>query len=240
MTKTALVTGGTRGIGASISIALQKAGYKVAANYATNHDVAKTFTAETGIKAFSWDVGDFDACATGIAKVEEEIGAVDILVNNAGITWDGMMHKMSAEQWQKVINVNLNSVFNVTRAVIEGMRARNFGRVVNISSINAQAGQMGQTNYSATKAGIMGFTKALARESARKNITVNTVAPGYIETEMTGKIDQKILDSIIAQIPVGRMGHPEEIARAVLFLAADEAGFITGETLSINGGHHME
>ncbi len=238
--KTALVTGGTRGIGEAICVALKDAGHTVVASYASNHDAAKAFTERTGIKAYSFDVGDYEATEKAIRQIEEEVAPIDVLVNNAGITWDGMMHKMSEEQWHKVIHTNLNSAFNVTRQVINGMRDRSYGRIVNISSINAQAGQLGQTNYSATKAGLLGFTKALARETARKNITVNAIAPGYIETEMTGKIPEKVLESIISQIPVGRMGKPEEIANAVLFLIGEHSGFITGETLSINGGHYME
>lgn len=236
----ALVTGGTRGIGAAVCVALKEAGYEVAANYAHNHDAANAFHEKTGVPVFSFDVGNFDACAKGVAEVESAIGPIDTLINNAGITADGMMHKMPEEQWHKVIHVNLNSAFNVTRQVINGMRDRGFGRIVNISSINAQAGQMGQTNYAAAKAGLMGFTKSLARECARKGITVNTIAPGYIHTDMTDKVPEKVMESIIAQIPVGRLGDPEEIARAVLFLIDEASGFITGETLSINGGHHME
>lgn len=236
----ALVTGGTRGIGEAICVALHETGHTVIASYASNHDAAKAFTDRTGIAARAFDVGHFDPCESGIKDIQDEFGGIDILVNNAGITWDGMLHKMTEEQWHKVIHTNLNSAFNVTRQVIEGMRERAYGRIVNISSINAQAGQMGQTNYSATKAGLLGFTKALARESARKNITVNAIAPGYIETEMTSKMPEKVLASIISHIPIGRMGKPEEIANAVLFLTGDHSGFITGETLSINGGHNME
>lgn len=238
--RVALVTGGTRGIGHAICVALKAAGYTVAANYATNHEAAKKFEAETGVKTYSWDVSSFDACAKGVAQVEAELGPVEVLINNAGITRDGMMHKMKAEDWLSVINTNLTSCFNMSKAVIEKMREKGFGRIVNISSINAQSGQMGQTNYSAAKAGILGFTKALARESARKGITVNTVAPGYVKTDMTSHVPEAALKSIIDQIPVGRMGEPEEIARCVLFLVAEEAGFLTGETLSVNGGHHME
>lgn len=238
--KVALITGGTRGIGEAICIALKNAGYKVAANYATNHDAAQAFTQKTGIPAYSFNVSDFEDCQKGVAKVEADLGPIDVLINNAGITKDGMMHKMGEDQWHDVIRVNLNSVFNVTRHVINGMRDRGFGRIVNISSINAQAGQMGQTNYSATKAGVLGFTKALARETARKGITVNSIAPGYIKTEMTDKVPEKVMQAIIDQIPVGRLGEPEEIARAVLFLIDEKSGFITGETLSVNGGHHME
>ena len=237
----ALVTGGTRGIGCAISLALKNAGYNVAANYASRDEVAKAFTKEHGIPAYKWDITSFDACRDGIKKVEAELGGpIDILVNNAGITKDGFMHKMAPDSWTTVINTNLNSCFYMSRAVIESMREKKFGRIINISSINAQAGQFGQTNYSAAKAGILGFTKALARETAAKGITVNTVAPGYIETDMTAGVAPDVMKKILEGIPVGRMGKPEEVARAVLFLAAEEASFITGETLSINGGQHME
>lgn len=238
--RVALVTGGTRGIGRAISIALNAAGYKVAANYASNHDAAKAFTEETGIAAFSFHVGDPEACLQGVASIEAELGPVDVLVNNAGITRDAMLHKLSFEDWIKVINTNLTSCFTMSKAVLDGMRERQFGRIINISSINAQEGQLGQTNYSAAKAGVLGFTKALSRETARKNITVNAIAPGYINTEMVAAVPEKVMQSITAQIPVGRIGEPEEVARCVAFLAADEAGFITGETISVNGGHHME
>ena len=237
----ALVTGGTRGIGAAISIALKKSGYKVAATYAGNDDSAKAFHEKNGIEIFKWDVSDFDACATGVKQVSEKLGgAVDVLVNNAGITRDGAMHKMTAAQWNEVINTNLNSCFYMSRALIDSMRDRKFGRIINISSMNGQLGQFGQTNYSAAKAGILGFTKALARETASRGITVNTIAPGYIATEMVKAVKEDIMKQIVAGIPVGRLGEPEEIARAVVFLAADEAAFITGETISINGGQHME
>ena len=237
----AVVTGGTRGIGKAICLDLQKAGYKVAANYAGNTQAAEAFTKETGIEAFKWDVSDFDACKQGVAEVEETFGGpVQVLINNAGITRDGAIHKMPIENWADVINTNLNSCFNMSRNVIDGMRDRKYGRIINISSINGQAGQFGQTNYSAAKAGVIGFTKALARETAANGITVNTIAPGYIATEMVAAIDEKILEKIVANIPVGRLGDPKEIARAVCFLVADEAGFITGETLSINGGQYME
>jgi acetoacetyl-CoA reductase len=240
MARVALVTGGTRGIGAAISTALKAAGYAVAATYAGNDDAAAAFTAETGIKAYKWDVSDFDACTAGIAAVEAELGPVDVLVNNAGITKDGMFHKMTKDQWYGVINTNLNSLFNMTRPVWEGMRARRFGRVICISSINGQKGQMGQVNYSAAKAGDIGFVKALAQEGARAGITVNTICPGYIATEMVKAIDPAVVEkNILPLIPVGRLGEPEEIARAVVFLAADEAGFITGSTLSANGGQYM-
>ncbi|MCA1968804.1 unnamed protein product [Ciceribacter sp. T2.26MG-112.2] len=237
MSRTALVTGGTRGIGAAISIALKAAGYKVAANYAGNDEKAKAFEAETGIRAFKWDVSNYQACAEGIAKVEAELGPVEILVNNAGITRDAMFHKMTPDQWNEVINTNLTGVFNMTHPVWSGMRDRNFGRVITISSINGQKGQMGQANYSAAKAGDLGITKALAQEGAAKGITVNAICPGYIGTEMVRAIPEKVLNErIIPQIPVGRLGEPEEIARIVVFLASDDAGFITGSTISANGG----
>jgi len=240
MARVALVTGGTRGIGEAISKALKAAGYQVAANYAGNDEAAAAFNKETGIPVYKWDVGDFDACAAGIAKVEAEIGPVDVLVNNAGITRDGFLHRMSKEQWQAVIRTNLDSLFNMTRPVIEGMRSRNFGRVIVISSINGQKGQMGQTNYSAAKAGDLGFIKALAQEGAAKGITANAICPGYIGTEMVRAIDPEIVKSkIIPQIPVGRLGQPEEIARCVVFLASDDAGFITGSTLTANGGQYF-
>lgn len=240
MARVALVTGGSRGIGAAISRALKAAGYKVAASYAGNDEAAKAFSAETGIPTYKWDVSDFDACAAGIAKVEADLGPVEVLVNNAGITKDGMFHKMTKEQWYGVINTNLNSLFNMTRPVWEGMRARKFGRVICISSINGQKGQMGQVNYSAAKAGDIGFAKALAQEGARAGITVNTICPGYIATEMVKAIDPAVVEkNILPLIPVGRLGEPEEIARAVVFLASDDAGFITGSTLSANGGQYM-
>ncbi len=241
MNRIALVTGGTRGIGLSIAVALKKAGYKVAVNYATRHDAAQAFTKEHGIPAYSWDISNFEACRDGVKKIETDMGGtIEVLINNAGITKDGFMHKMSPENWEAVINTNLSSCFYMSRAVIESMRDKKFGRIVNISSINGQLGQFGQTNYSAAKAGVIGFTKALARETASKGITVNTIAPGYIETDMTSAVDAETLKKIIGAIPVGRMGQPEEIARAVMFLVAEEAGFITGETISVNGGQHME
>ena len=240
MARVALVTGGSRGIGAAISIALKAAGYTVAANYAGNDDAAAKFKGETGIPVYKWDVSDFDACAAGVAKVEADLGPIDVLVNNAGITRDGMFHKMTKEQWYAVINTNLNSLFNMTRPVWEGMRARKFGRVICISSINGQKGQMGQANYSAAKAGDIGFVKALAQEGAKVGITVNAITPGYIGTEMVRAIDPAIIEkAILPHIPVGRLGEPAEIARAVVFLAADDAGFITGSTLSANGGQYM-
>ena len=240
MGRVALVTGGSRGIGAAISKALKQNGFTVAASYAGNDQAAQAFKSETGIPVFKWDVGDFDACAAGVKQVESEVGPVDVLVNNAGITRDGFFHKMSREQWSAVIRTNLDSLFNMTRPVIEGMRARGFGRVIVISSINGQKGQAGQVNYSAAKAGDIGFVKALAQESAAKGITVNAICPGYIGTEMVQAIDPEVLKAkILPLIPVGRLGAPEEIARAVAFLASDEGGFITGATLSINGGQYM-
>ncbi len=239
MARTALVTGGTRGIGAAICKALKAAGYDVAANYAGNDEAAKTFSAETGIPAYKWSVADPDACIEGIARVEADLGPIDILVNNAGITRDGMFHKMTREQWREVIDTNLNGLFNMTHPIWPGMRERRFGRVINISSINGQKGQVGQVNYSAAKAGDLGFTKALAQEGARFGITVNAICPGYIATEMVMAVPEKVREAIISQIPVGRLGEPEEIARCVAFLAADEAGFITGSTLTANGGQYM-
>ncbi len=239
MAKTALVTGGTRGIGEAISVALRDAGYQVAANYGGNDQAAKDFTERTGIPAYKFDVSDFDAVADGIRRIEQDLGPIDVLINNAGITRDGTLHKMGHEQWQQVIDTNLGSCFNCARAVIDGMRERGFGRIVNIGSINGQAGQYGQVNYAAAKSGIHGFTKALAQEGAAKGITVNAVAPGYVDTEMVRAVPENVLQKIIARIPVGRLGKPEDIARSVLFLVADEAGFITGTTLSVNGGQHM-
>jgi acetoacetyl-CoA reductase len=240
MARVALVTGGSRGIGAAIAKRLKDEGFRVAASYAGNDEAAQRFKSETGIPVFKWDVGDFDACQAGVRQVEGEVGPVDVLVNNAGITRDGFFHKMSREQWSAVIRTNLDSLFNMTRPVIEGMRARGFGRVIVISSINGQKGQAGQVNYSAAKAGDIGFVKALAQESANKGITVNAICPGYIGTEMVQAIDPEVLKAkILPLIPVGRLGQPEEIARAVAFLASDEGGFITGSTLSINGGQYM-
>jgi len=237
MARVALVTGGSRGIGAAISEGLQAAGYSVAANYAGNDEAANAFNGKTGIPVYKWSVADYDACKAGIAKVEADLGPVEILVNNAGITRDGMFHKMTPEQWKEVIDTNLSGVFNMTHPIFPGMRDRGFGRIVNISSINGQKGQAGQVNYSASKAGDVGFTRALAQEGAFKGITVNAICPGYIGTEMVRAIPQKVLDEkIIPQIPVGRLGEPEEIARCVVFLASDEAGFLTGSTLSPNGG----
>jgi acetoacetyl-CoA reductase len=239
MTRVAFVTGGTRGIGRAISERLKADGYKVAAAYAGNEEAAQKAADELGIMVVKCDVGSFDDCKAAIEKVEAELGAVDIVVNNAGITKDGLFHKMSPEQWGDVINVDLNSVFNVTRNVIDGMRERGWGRVVNISSINGQKGQLGQTNYSAAKAGMIGFTKALAQESARKGITVNCICPGYIDTDMVAAVPENVLQSIIAGIPVGRLGKAEEIADAVSFLASENAGFITGSTLTANGGQYL-
>jgi len=236
----ALVSGGTRGIGAAISKALREAGHDVAANYGGNDEAAERFRAETGIAVYRWDVSNPGACADGIARVEADLGPVAILVNNAGITRDTMFHRMSAEQWRAVIDTNLNSLFNMCRPVIEGMRERGFGRIVNISSINGQKGQMGQSNYSAAKAGEIGFTKALAQESAARGITVNAICPGYIGTEMVRAMPEDVLKTkVLPQIPVGRLGEPEEIARCVVFLACDDAGFITGSTLTANGGQYM-
>jgi acetoacetyl-CoA reductase len=238
--RVALVTGGTRGIGAAISKALKAAGYKVAASYASNDGAAKHFKAGTGIPVFKWDVSSFEACASGVKKVEAEVGPIDVLVNNAGITKDTGFNKMTPEQWNSVISANLGSLFNMTRQVIEGMRSRKFGRIINISSINGQKGQFGQVNYSASKAGDIGFTKALALETARAGITVNAICPGYINTEMVQAVPTDVLEkNILPFIPVNRLGEPDEIARGVLFLAADEAGFVTGSTLTINGGQYM-
>lgn len=240
MGRVAVVTGGTRGIGAAISIGLKDAGYSVAASYAGNDEAANSFKAETGIAVYKWDVSDFDACKEGLAAVETDLGPVEILVNNAGITRDTTLHRMSPEQWRAVVSTNLDSLFNMTRNVIEGMRERGFGRIVSISSINGQKGQFGQANYSAAKAGVAGFTKAVAQENAAKGITVNVIAPGYIGTEMVRAIPEEVLKSkILPHIPVGRLGEPEEIARSVVFLASDEAGFITGSTLTVNGGQYM-
>jgi acetoacetyl-CoA reductase len=240
MARVALVTGGTRGIGEAISKALKEAGYQVAATYAGNDEAAAKFKDATGIAVYKWDVSDFDACQKGVAQVEADIGPVDVLVNNAGITRDGMFHKMSVENWNAVIATNLSSLFNMTRGVIEGMRARGYGRVISISSVNGQKGQMGQTNYSAAKAGLIGFTKALALENAFKGVTVNAVAPGYIATEMVRAVPEDVLKSkILPQIPVGRLGEAEEIGRAVVFLADEASGFITGSTLTVNGGQYM-
>ena len=237
--RVAVVTGGTRGIGAAISVGLKKAGYKVAANYGGNDAVAQQFSKETGIPAYKFDVADFAACQDGVKRITSEVGPIDVLINNAGITRDGTIHRMSFEQWNAVIQTNLTSCFNMARCVIEGMRDRNFGRIVNIGSVNGQAGQYGQVNYAAAKSGIHGFTKALAQEGAAKGVTVNAIAPGYIDTEMVQAVPEPVLKSIIDQIPVGRLGTADEIARAVLFLAGDDAGFITGATLTMNGGQYI-
>lgn len=239
MARVALVTGGTRGIGEAICLRLSKAGYRVVAGYAGNDDAARAFSERTSIPSYKFDVSNFDACRDAIARIEVEVGPVDILVNNAGITRDGTLHKMSVESWQAVIRTNLGSCFNTCRNVIDGMRERRFGRIVNIGSINGQAGQYGQVNYAAAKSGIHGFTKALAQEGAAYNITVNAIAPGYIATEMVSAVPDRVLEKIVAKIPVGRLGNAEEIARGVEFLVADDAAFITGSTLSINGGQHM-
>ena len=239
MARVALVTGGTRGIGGAISQALKDAGYTVAATYAGNDEKAKAFTDETGIKTYKWDVGNYDSCAEGIRQVEEELGPIEVLVNNAGITRDAPFHKMKPEQWKEVIDTNLSGVFNMTHPVWPGMRERKFGRIITISSINGQKGQFAQANYAAAKAGDIGFTKALAQEGARAGITVNVVAPGYINTDMMSTIPEKVMDQIVGAIPVGRLGEAEEIARAVVFLASDDAGFITGSTISANGGQYM-
>jgi len=240
MSRVAIVTGGSRGIGAAISVALKEAGYSVAANYAGNDEAAARFKDETGIPVYKWSVADYDACVEGIKQVEADLGPVDVLVNNAGITRDGMFHKMTKENWDAVINTNLSGLFNMTHPVWPGMRERKFGRIINISSINGQKGQAGQVNYSASKAGDLGFTKALAQEGARAGITVNAICPGYIGTEMVRAIDEDVLKTrILPLIPVGRLGEPEEIARCVVFLASDESGFITGSTLSANGGQYF-
>ncbi|MHB2169403.1 acetoacetyl-CoA reductase [Alsobacter sp. R-9] len=240
MARVAVVTGGTRGIGAAISRALAAKGYKVAANYAGNDEAAQKFKAETGIAVFKWDVSNPDACAAGLKQVEAELGPVDVLVNNAGITRDGFFQKMTFDQWRAVLATNLDSMFTMTRPVIDGMRSRGFGRIITISSVNGQKGQMGQTNYSAAKAGVIGFSKALAQENATKGITVNVIAPGYVATEMVQAVPEEVLKTkILPQIPIGRLGEAEEIAAAVVYLASDEAAWITGSTLSINGGQYM-
>ena len=240
MAKIAIVTGGTRGIGAAISLALKNEGYKVAANYAGNDERAKQFAESSGISVYKFDVSDFEQCQAGVKRVEQDMGGtIDILVNNAGITRDGTLHRMDQASWQAVIDTNLGSCFNMSRCVIDSMRERSFGRIVNVGSINGQAGQYGQVNYAAAKSGIHGFTKALAQEGAAKGITVNAIAPGYVDTDMVRAVPENVLQKIIAGIPVGRLGRAEDIARAVTFLVADDAGFITGSTLSINGGQHM-
>jgi acetoacetyl-CoA reductase len=239
MARVAIVTGGTRGIGEAISLALRDAGMTVAANYAGNDERARDFSERTGIKAYKWDVADFDACLAGVQQVEAELGPVDVLVNNAGITRDGTMKRMNRQAWEDVIDTNLGGCFNMAKAVWDGMNARKYGRVVNIGSINGQAGQYGQVNYAAAKSGIHGFTKALAQEGARAGITVNAIAPGYIDTDMVAAVPPDVLEKIVAKIPVGRLGKAQEIARGVAFLCAEDGGFITGSTLSINGGQHM-
>ena len=239
MARVAIVTGGTRGIGEAISIALRDMGVTVAANYMGNDERAKGFTDRTGIRSFKWDVSDFDSCQAGVRQVESELGPVDILVNNAGITRDATMRKMDHAKWQDVIDTNLGSCFNMAKAVFEGMTGRGYGRIVNIGSINGQAGQYGQVNYAAAKSGIHGFTKALAQEGAKFGVTVNAIAPGYIDTDMVAAVPDEVLQKIVARIPVGRLGRADEIARGVAFLCDENAGFVTGSTLSINGGHHM-
>jgi acetoacetyl-CoA reductase len=239
MSRVAIVTGGSRGIGEAISLALKANGVKVAANYAGNDEKAKAFTERTGIPSYKWDVSDYDACQQGCARVAEELGPVDILVNNAGITRDGTILKMTYEMWKEVIDVNLGGCFNMSKAVFPGMRERKYGRIVNIGSINGQGGQYGQVNYAAAKSGIHGFTKALAQEGARAGVTVNALAPGYIDTDMVAAVPADVLEKIVAKIPVGRLGKAEEIARGVAFLCSEDAGFITGSTLSLNGGQHM-
>jgi acetoacetyl-CoA reductase len=239
MARVAIVTGGTRGIGEAVSVALKKAGYKVAANYCGNDERAKAFTERTGIAAYKWDVSSYDECVAGVAKVVADLGPVEIIVNNAGITRDATMRKMSRAGWDEVMDTNLGGCFNLCKVCWEGMLEKSFGRVVNIGSINGQAGQYGQVNYAAAKSGIHGFTKALAQEGAPKGITVNAIAPGYIDTDMVAAVPPNVLEKIVARIPVGRLGKAEEIARGVLFLVGDDAGFVTGSTLSINGGQHM-
>ena len=239
MARVAIVTGGTRGIGEAISVGLKNAGYKVAANYAGNDERAKAFSERTGIAVYKWDVADFDACQAGVKKVEADLGPVDVIVNNAGITRDGTMKKMARNGWDDVLDTNLGGCFNMCKAAWDGMLERGFGRVVNIGSINGQAGQYGQVNYAAAKSGIHGFTKALAQEGAAKGITVNAIAPGYIDTDMDAAVPANVREKIVARIPVGRLGKAEEIARGVIFLVADDAGFVTGSTMSINGGQHM-
>ncbi|TKD52942.1 acetoacetyl-CoA reductase [Sphingomonas baiyangensis] len=239
MARVAIVTGGTRGIGEAISLALKDMGMTVAANYAGNEEKARAFTDRTGIAAYKWDVGDYDACQEGCAKVAADLGPVDVVVNNAGVTRDGTILKMSREMWEDVIRINLGGCFNMAKAVFPGMRERKWGRIVNIGSINGQAGQYGQVNYAAAKSGIHGFTKALAQEGARAGVTVNAIAPGYIDTDMVAAVPADVLEKIVAKIPVGRLGQASEIARGVAFLCSEEGGFVTGSTLSINGGQHM-
>ncbi len=239
MARVAIVTGGTRGIGKAISLALKEMGFTVAANYAGNEAAAAKFTAETGIPAYKWDVGDHQACIEGCAKVEADLGPVDVVVNNAGVTRDGVLHKMSFEDWNEVMRINLGGCFNMAKATFPGMRERGWGRIVNIGSINGQAGQYGQVNYAAAKSGIHGFTKALAQEGAKYGVTVNAIAPGYVDTDMVAAVPAPVLEKIVAKIPVGRLGQASEIARGVAFLCSENAGFVTGSTMSINGGQHM-
>ncbi|HEU0117243.1 MAG TPA: acetoacetyl-CoA reductase [Alphaproteobacteria bacterium] len=239
MLKIALVTGGTRGIGAATATGLQMKGHKVAVTYHGNDKAAVAFTAKTGIPHFKFDVGNFEACKSGVAQIEAELGPIDILINNAGVTNDAFLHKMKIEQWQSVMRTNIDSVFNMSRLVIEGMRKRGWGRIINISSINGQTGQVGQTNYSASKAAVIGFTKALALESASKGVTVNAIAPGYIDTDMVHLVTKDVLDSIIAKIPMKRLGKPEEIAHMAVWLASDEASFATGATFTVNGAQYI-
>jgi acetoacetyl-CoA reductase len=239
MARVAIVTGGTRGIGEAISLALKDQGMTVAANYAGNDEKARAFTERTGIRAYKWDVGDYQACQDGVAQVAADLGPVDVLVNNAGITRDGTILKMTLEMWEEVIRINLGGCFNMAKAVFPGMRDRKWGRIVNIGSINGQGGQYGQVNYAAAKSGIHGFTKALAQEGARVGVTVNALAPGYIDTDMVAAVPADVLEKIVAKIPVGRLGQAHEIARGVAFLCSEDAGFVTGSTLSINGGQHM-
>ena len=240
MARVVLITGGTRGIGGAISKALKQAGYNVAANYGGNDDAAKAFSKETKIPVFKWDVGDYLACEQGIIDVENQVGPVEVLVNNAGISRDAMLQKMTHEQWSQVIRTNLDSLFNMTRPIINNMRERGFGRIINISSINGQKGQLGLTNYCAAKSGVIGFTRALALESARKGITVNAIAPGYVKTDLLAGVSEDVMKAIVGQIPVGRLGEADEVARCVVFLAAEESAWITGSTLTLNGGQHMD
>ena len=239
MARVAIVTGGTRGIGEAISLSLREQGFTVVANYGGNDEKAKAFTERTGIKAYKWDVGDHQACLDGCAQVENEVGPVDAVVNNAGITRDGTLHRMSYDDWNEVMRINLGGCFNMAKACFPGMRDRKWGRIVNIGSINGQAGQYGQVNYAAAKSGIHGFTKALAQEGAKFGVTVNAIAPGYIDTDMVAAVPEPVLEKIVAKIPVGRLGQAEEIARGVAFLCSENAGFVTGSTMSINGGQHM-